>query len=978
MKAKRVLSLVLALAIAFSMFTVLTLIALPAVAAEGTVNTKNAVFIGKTGSDKHIANIAFGLKMTNAGDGYPEFNDSEGGAQADDGRVYFKLTFKAKMLSGSKPIVSFIRRAGPDFYSGTYTEPKWVNNGNGDSAGVYNSYSYDAETGDCEVIFSIEPYILSYAAPWGFIAIGNVESNNAWQSEHDFDNSFIMTEPELYSYVPGDGGIGEYGDNLVGDFSDKNMDMNTGYIHRKNGSEGSLKDYRYAMIYAPADKWFIQSTPDLVKHITVPADFFTDGEAEFVKHEATDKTREYYTSDNYAGLYFQKIGDTYGIIDDISKKVMVIKANMPGEVRTANIAVPLNLNQYFASSEAPYPSGRRVYLKVTFDALRLSGDGKPMLTRLYPEAWGNPYRFRPANNSAYNITEGEANLPQTEYDPETGKFTGWVRMYVGSAAENQPSGANEALLIGNSEIGQATDDNSYRSSFAIYNIHVDLYDVNKSFIRGDIAAGLYAETVHDDYSYIASSNIENTDKQNRNIARAMVNNWSVVGDAYMVDTYDVTDCLLAGHILARHAETQYTREYYRCDECGKNYADPVGKEELSSIGVKQKMIVISPSGGALCNAIIPLDFLDQSEDNDQYYVFRCKMKIDGDEIPAISVMRPTWYSNYSAAYSESNFTKNGETGETLFSRYDPETFTYTAVIKLYFSSCSDYWSFYLRDPNTFAHQAILLGNAKHVGKGSVDAAYESTFAFTDPELYLLSDKDDPTSIVGEDVCPNITEDSLNFGATYKYANLNADNEDTYPNNIMAAPAGKWSIDGYAAYISAQDIPEGYFGEGYHTEHTGGTATCTKCAICTVCGNEYGEIDPDNHTLGEWVTNESKHYHHCSDCDTDIDIAEHNLIWQEVTPATAEAEGLEKQICSVCGYETGETRPIEKHVTHLPGDVNNDGNLNNKDLTRLFQYLSDWDVEVNESALDINGDGNVNNKDLTRLFQYLSDWDVDIF
>lgn len=64
-------------------------------------------------------------------------------------------------------------------------------------------------------------------------------------------------------------------------------------------------------------------------------------------------------------------------------------------------------------------------------------------------------------------------------------------------------------------------------------------------------------------------------------------------------------------------------------------------------------------------------------------------------------------------------------------------------------------------------------------------------------------------------------------------------------------------------------------------------------------------------------------------------------------------------------------------THTPGDVNDDGKVNNKDLTRLFQYLSDWDVEVNEDAIDINGDGSANNKDLTRFFQYLSDWDVVI-
>ena len=63
--------------------------------------------------------------------------------------------------------------------------------------------------------------------------------------------------------------------------------------------------------------------------------------------------------------------------------------------------------------------------------------------------------------------------------------------------------------------------------------------------------------------------------------------------------------------------------------------------------------------------------------------------------------------------------------------------------------------------------------------------------------------------------------------------------------------------------------------------------------------------------------------------------------------------------------------------YMPGDINADGTVNNRDLTRLFQYLSDWNVEVNEPALDVNGDGSVNNRDLTRLFQYLSDWNVEI-
>ncbi len=64
-------------------------------------------------------------------------------------------------------------------------------------------------------------------------------------------------------------------------------------------------------------------------------------------------------------------------------------------------------------------------------------------------------------------------------------------------------------------------------------------------------------------------------------------------------------------------------------------------------------------------------------------------------------------------------------------------------------------------------------------------------------------------------------------------------------------------------------------------------------------------------------------------------------------------------------------------THRPGDINGDGNVNNKDVTRLFQYLSNYDVETVAEALDVNDDGNVNNKDLTRLFQFVSGYDVEI-
>ena len=65
------------------------------------------------------------------------------------------------------------------------------------------------------------------------------------------------------------------------------------------------------------------------------------------------------------------------------------------------------------------------------------------------------------------------------------------------------------------------------------------------------------------------------------------------------------------------------------------------------------------------------------------------------------------------------------------------------------------------------------------------------------------------------------------------------------------------------------------------------------------------------------------------------------------------------------------------IDYVPGDINGDGILNNKDVTRFMQYNAGWDVEVNEAALDVNGDGSVNNKDVTRLMQYNAGWNVEI-
>ncbi|MBO4733583.1 MAG: leucine-rich repeat protein [Clostridia bacterium] len=148
-------------------------------------------------------------------------------------------------------------------------------------------------------------------------------------------------------------------------------------------------------------------------------------------------------------------------------------------------------------------------------------------------------------------------------------------------------------------------------------------------------------------------------------------------------------------------------------------------------------------------------------------------------------------------------------------------------------------------------------------------------------------------------------------------------------------------------------------------------------------SDYTAVTTDNsithtHTLGEWLSDAENHWHICADCGEKIDEAEHTASdWITDIKPTIENAGHKHIACTVCGYTLAQ-EDIPQLPAYIPGDINGDGEINNKDLSRLFQYLSDWDVAVNEAALDINGDGSVNNKDLTRLFQYLSDWEVEIF
>ena len=107
------------------------------------------------------------------------------------------------------------------------------------------------------------------------------------------------------------------------------------------------------------------------------------------------------------------------------------------------------------------------------------------------------------------------------------------------------------------------------------------------------------------------------------------------------------------------------------------------------------------------------------------------------------------------------------------------------------------------------------------------------------------------------------------------------------------------------------------GVHYHTCTTGcdikldeaacdGTATCASAAVCTVCGVEHGEKNPDNHAPSSaWTAESGKHYHACLNCGTKLDEGEHEMSeWKD------NGDGNVISTCAVCGFKKTEASIVE--------------------------------------------------------------------
>lgn len=750
---------------------------------------------------------------------------------------YFKLTFKAILFNDKMPIIGIMRS---DPYSktwGSFSEPKRAHNNQNDpnvtQVDTILTTSYDDATSTFTAIvkmFINDKYSDNFTKAHTAITIGNMEHNSGWYSEKNFDAHFAFAYPQLYAY---DTATGEtYGDNLIAGINDSTVNLGSVYKHNPptTPAEGYEKGAYSAddhMLGAPANKWSIEATPSLISLQEIPSGYFNHS---FTFHPLvvptvdTDGTVAYYTCecDLCKGKYFSDRGITEIPADQlvISKNpadgMLLIGSN--GEQSITNIFAPIDLND----SGVMTSGAKNVYVKVTFKARMLKGT-QPIIGRVSAYKSGTIRGSKSSTNTAYNNQIAENNLVSgvySEYDPDTMTFTAVIRVRYGAANQTLDNGVHEVITIGNAEHnGSGYSENDFNVSFYMSQPQCYVLDADGNAIGNNVFPPLNqytfdSENVYKHASTSASSAYTDADS----LVFAEKGRWSIDTTAKYISIHNIPeDYFTAGvHNFIEHPAKEATvteqgnKLYYTCDceHCNGKYFSDQGLTEVAKdhVTITKKMIIVSPnsSGGTkIANAFIPLNFRSSGgvkfNENNYYFKLTFKLKILGNSMPVVGMMRYNPYNNL-GSWSEFNNANNNQldhSDEVLFSEYDPETMIFTAVVKTWINDK------YSSSP-TGAHTAITIGNAEHNNSWRSEYNFDASFAFSDPKLYAYNAETGAT--YGENLIADITDATFYSDKVYQHPN----NDYAGKDNIMAAPANMWCIDGQKNMITLSDIPKDYF------------------------------------------------------------------------------------------------------------------------------------------------------------------------
>ena len=93
-------------------------------------------------------------------------------------------------------------------------------------------------------------------------------------------------------------------------------------------------------------------------------------------------------------------------------------------------------------------------------------------------------------------------------------------------------------------------------------------------------------------------------------------------------------------------------------------------------------------------------------------------------------------------------------------------------------------------------------------------------------------------------------------------------------------------------------------------HTGGTATCSEQAKCTVCNHGYGATLAHTPSGNLVDGSDSLHWYVCSVCGGQASVSAHIYPsdWTVITEPTHDAEGLRERACA-CGHKITSAIPV---------------------------------------------------------------------
>ena len=152
----------------------------------------------------------------------------------------------------------------------------------------------------------------------------------------------------------------------------------------------------------------------------------------------------------------------------------------------------------------------------------------------------------------------------------------------------------------------------------------------------------------------------------------------------------------------------------------------------------------------------------------------------------------------------------------------------------------------------------------------------------------------------------------------EYGEINADNHTGTEKWTQTATTHEKKYDCCGKVTIAQENHNWKDGAcetcGYVCVHSGGEATCTKGAVCEICGKEYTDKDMANHSGKQvWVQTEKTHQKKYDCCGAEVtNIANH--VWEnghctvcgyDCIHTGGKATCTQKAVCNICHSEYGE-------------------------------------------------------------------------